>query len=72
VGSIRKSSFHTSWYFQCDSLLNNRKYQLNVTESKKAVVKLRSECERIVQVLSSTASTMASIESLMEGELLPK
>lgn len=44
-----------------------KKYQLNVTESKKAIVKLRSECERIVQVLSSTASTMASIESLMEG-----
>jgi molecular chaperone DnaK (HSP70) len=59
---------------ECDTTVFsiNRKYQLNVTESKKAVVKLRSECERIVQVLSSTASTMASIESLMEGALLPK
>ena len=45
----------------------HRKYKLNVTESKKAVHKLRAECERVVQVLSTSANTMASIDTLMEG-----
>ena len=44
-----------------------QKTKLNVTQSKRAVHKLRLECERVMQVLSTSERTAATIESLMEG-----
>eukprot|EP00123_Amoebidium_parasiticum_P013159 comp21803_c0_seq1/m.31026 comp21803_c0_seq1/g.31026 ORF comp21803_c0_seq1/g.31026 comp21803_c0_seq1/m.31026 type:complete len:502 (-) comp21803_c0_seq1:400-1905(-) len=45
----------------------SRKTKLNPLSNKRAASKLRAECERAVQVLSTSQQTMVTVESLMEG-----
>jgi len=44
-----------------------RKTKLNITTSKRAIAKLRHECERVMSVLSTSLKTHITIESLMDG-----
>ncbi|KNC87784.1 hypothetical protein SARC_00042 [Sphaeroforma arctica JP610] len=44
-----------------------KKSKLDIRTSPRAIAKLRLECERITNVLTTANSTMAAIDSLMEG-----
>eukprot|EP01134_Creolimax_fragrantissima_P001150 CFRG1150T1 len=44
-----------------------KKSKLDIRTSPRAIAKLRLECERITNVLTTSSKTMAAIDSLMEG-----